>query len=209
MQINALNSVSFKGKTQTPDTQRRPQFNNQGLQENMDLLDEVVAKANSNVHPSTIVYTALGTIATGLAAVKFTKFGRRAVVTLGENAAKLAAQAGAKINSSVKKVEVDSTALGNKIDRISQKSEELRNGKGNRIITGLRDFVEKVFDNDKAEAFDTILNKAGVEKDIHLVDAAAGVAAGALMLDPASDALENNADRRDILNAVETIAEFV
>lgn len=213
MQINALNSVNFAGKTQPADNQRRASFSNQNLQENMDLLDEVVAKANSNVHPSTIVYTALGTVATGLAAVKFTKFGRKAIVTLGENVAKLAAKAGAGFNSKFKKVDVDANALAGKIDKITQRSEELRNGSSNRLITGLHNFVEKVFDSNddktKSQVFDTILDKAGVKKDVNLIDVAAGATAGALMLDPASDALENNADRRDILDAVESIASLV
>lgn len=222
MQTNAVNSVNFtsalqfrkggaderKARNQQLGEEYRSlvsQMDDNGedltLQEKLDIIDKAVEKANSNVHPSTVICSVAGMVGAGLAATKFTKAGRKVAVTVGESIS----NGVSKLYAKAKKLSIEEAQ---KIqDNIQNTANRLREGNpDSKLLDNINGFIAKVTGSEeKANLVQEKLAKAGVKDGVSAFDAGVGVLAAATVLDPASDALEQHSDKREILETVNAL----
>ncbi len=197
MQVNAISNQNFKGATITAEGNHQyplnPEFNQQ-----MQVLDKIVGKVNSDVHPSTIVATVGAVLATAMAVRKLTPVARRFAVKSGEVIATGATKAFTGIVNKFKKNKINSQKA---LDAISNGSKKLINGNENsKVAQKIGDFVDTVLAKEKGTTQE-VLNKVGIKDGASLFDAGVAVAAGALTLDPVSDKVEERNDQKDIIDA--------
>lgn len=204
MQVNAISNQNFKGATVAAEGNHQYPLN-PGFNQQMQVLDKIVGKVNSDVHPSTIVATVGAVLATAMAVRKLTPVARRFAVKSGEVIATGATKAFTGIVNKFKKNKIDSQkaleAISNGSKKLINGSNEIIDGAENsKIISKIGDFVDTVLAKEKGTTQE-VLNKIGIKDGISLFDAGVAVAAGALTLDPVSDKVEERNDQKDIIDA--------
>ena len=102
MQVNAISNQNFKGATVAAEGNHQYPLN-PGFNQQMQVLDKIVGKVNSDVHPSTIVATVGAVLATAMAVRKLTPVARRFAVKSGEVIATGATKAFTAIVNTFKK----------------------------------------------------------------------------------------------------------
>lgn len=201
MQVNAISNQNFKGATIAAEGNYQyplnPEFNQQ-----MQVLDKIAGKVNSDVHPSTILATVGAVLATAMAVRKLTPVARRFAVKSGEVIATGATKAFTGIVNTFKKNKIDSQKA---LDAISNGSKKLIDGNENsKVAQKIGDFVDTVLAKEKGTTQE-VLNKVGIKDGASLFDAGVAVTAGALTLDPVSDKVEERNDQKDIIDAFSEI----
>lgn len=216
MQANAIDGQNFKGstivvrrKTAEPNQENNkntkiyqeskldkflePDFNQQ-----LQALDKIVGKVNSDVHPSTIIASIAAVFAAAMAVRKLTPIARRFAVKSSEIIATGATKAFTAIANKFRKNKIDSQKT---IEAISNYSEKLIKGNNDsKVAQKIGDFVDTVLAKEQGTT-EALLRKIGIKDGASLFDAGTAVVAGALTLDPVSDKVEERNDQKDIIDA--------
>ena len=204
MQINAISNQNFGSNAAYGQYQNHP---NTQMSE-IELLDRLADKVNSDVHPSTIMATVAAVVLAAKSARGLVPIARRLTVKAGEVVAKGVAQA---VNYFKKGGEED---LAKRFNKIRQKAEVLYNNHKKGDVPQPSKFMEKVKEfasdilgneNGQTDAFMNGLKKAKITNGVEAFDAAASVAVGAAVLDPTSDKIEQLNDTADIIEGIGAI----
>ena len=196
MNVNAVNSMSFKSNSAYAEHPQMPVL----PQETMDTLNKIADKANSDVHPSTIIATCVAVVAAAYSVKNLIPYARRAAVQVGKVISETAVKSYTAIANKFKKNKIDPTKT---LDDISSRAKELINGKkGSELPKNIADFVAPILGKSSEEVQQFITKKLNVNNGIEAFDAAAALAAGALTLDPVSDKVEEHNDAKDIVDGI-------
>jgi len=199
MQINAINTQSFKGSAYAAENERPvtmdPNFNKQ-----LEVLDKIADKANSDVHPSTVIATVIAVATAAVSVHKLVPYARRFAVKAGEAISQGATKAFAAIANKFKKNKID---VSETLQNISSKATKLIEGNpDSKLPKKIGDFFGPVLGKSSEEVQEFVTTKIGVKNGAEAFDALAAVAAGALTLDPVSDKVEEHNDAKDIVDGI-------
>ena len=222
MQINAINSsanrISYKG-TETATPSYSETLGTSDYDKGIEVIEKALTKANSDVHPATIITTVVATVATAAAMMKITPAVRKGIIKMGEFVASTATKVGGAIVNKFKSEEnkIDITKI---TENISAKSKEIMQGKiykegeetlANKVVKHVKD----VFGEKAGESTQAFFDKANVKNatdtpvlEIKLT-APAAFNTIARTLDPVSDKTEEQLDRKTMTDAVDVAVGII
>lgn len=200
MQLSAINSVNFQGRSKQL---KRVKFQEPSDNTFENRVEKAEEKAKQDVHLSTII-AGVGIMAAAVVKGKnIIALATKAVATAGEYISKGAVKA---VYGAVNAIRGEKGAISPEkaLDKISGFASALRNENPKTctgFVEGAKDFVGKIFGEDKGEMVANFLTKNGMDNKVGLIQGAAAGAVGAKIADGATDTIEGAIDDKNISKA--------
>jgi len=205
MQVGKISQQSFQAnpKKVLAKTATCPECN----QELDKKLNQAIERANSDVHPMTVVLSLASAATVGLGLMKCTPTARRIVSKAAEAIATTSVKVAGKFAEVIKKGEAfNAQGKLNKIIEAFDRYFEKFDVKDEKMMEGFTKFFKQILGENGGNKVIQTMTSNNITNKGKLFDFAVATGAGLMAIDPVSDATENHLDTKDILKV---ISEFV